>query len=317
MLMPSSAVSGMMLSLVPACSRPTVTTAVSAGETWRATMPWSRVTMCAAMENRVDGGLGAGAVTPLAVQDHLHGVAGGHDRPAGVTDHPGRQRTDMLTEHDARHREPPEQAVIHHVLGAAAQFLGRLEHYEQSPGPGAGGAGEQGRCTQQAGGVHVMPAGVHDRDLFPVLAASAGRAHVRAGRAQSFLDRQGVEVSAQHHHWAVAVAQQPDYPRAADLLGDLEAQRPQRVGDWPGGAVLVQRQLRMLSMQVPVEVRELGTQFPLARPTWVSVHKLSPSGASRPSPCCRYCSAGPVSSPPPGPVCNPPPGPVCRLRTRV
>ncbi len=49
MLMPSSAVSGMMLSLVPACSRPTVTTAASAGETSRATMLWSRVTTFAAI----------------------------------------------------------------------------------------------------------------------------------------------------------------------------------------------------------------------------------------------------------------------------
>ena len=135
----------------------------------------------------------------------------------------------MLAEHDARHREPPEQAVIHHVVGAAAQFLGRLEHYEQGPGPGAGGTGEQGRGTQQAGGVHVMPAGVHHRDLCPVLVASAVRARVR--QAGLFLDGQGVEVSAQHHHRTVAVAQQPDHPGAADLLGDLEAQRPQRVGD--------------------------------------------------------------------------------------
>jgi len=74
-----------------------------------------------------------------------------------------------------------------------------------------------------------MPAGVHHRDLCPVLVASAVRARVR--QAGLFLDGQGVEVSAQHHHRAVAVAQQPDHPCAADLLGDLEAQRPQRVSD--------------------------------------------------------------------------------------
>lgn len=49
MLMPSSAVSGMMLSFVPACRRPTVTTADSAGGTSRATMPWSLVTTFAAI----------------------------------------------------------------------------------------------------------------------------------------------------------------------------------------------------------------------------------------------------------------------------
>jgi hypothetical protein len=36
----------------------------------------------------------------------------------------------------------------------------------------------------------------------------------------------------------------------------------------------------------------------------------SPHPAQTAVPCCRYRSAGPVSSPPPGPVCNPPPGPV-------
>jgi hypothetical protein len=77
----------------------------------------------------------------------------------------------VLAEHDARHRKLPEQAVIHHVPGAAAQ---------------------------------------------------------------------GVEVSAQHHHGTVAVPQQTDHPCAAHLLGDLEAQRPQREGDSPGGALLLQ-----------------------------------------------------------------------------
>ena len=48
-LIPNSALSGMMLSFVPACRRPTVTTAVSAGGTSRATIPCNRVTTLAAM----------------------------------------------------------------------------------------------------------------------------------------------------------------------------------------------------------------------------------------------------------------------------
>ena len=106
--------------------------------------------------------------------------------------------------------------------------------------------------------MHVVAAGVHHRDFGPVLAGGPDRARVR--QAGLLLDGERVEVGPEHHHRTVAVAQQPDDAGAADLLGDLEAQRPQARGHALRGPVLLERQFGML-VQVPVKVREPGAEL--------------------------------------------------------
>ncbi len=156
----------------------------------------------------------------------------------------------MLPEHHVGTRHAREEVIVDHGPCAADRLLGGLDEEDEGPGPAAA-CGREAVCgTQQAGGVHVVPAGVHH---------TVGGAGVRqAGRLG---DRQGVHVSAQQHARPVTVAQDADDAGAADALDHLdhldhleaEVAQPGR-GD-ARGAVLLPGQLGM-RVQVAVDVGE-------------------------------------------------------------
>jgi hypothetical protein len=97
----------------------------------------------------------------------------------------------------------------------------------------------QGGGAGQPGDVHVVAAGVHDRDL------GAGRVRRRGGagvgEAGGLADGQGVHVGPQHHGRPVAVGEQPDDAGAPDLRGDLVALLPQPARGQAGRPPLLER----------------------------------------------------------------------------
>ena len=110
----------MMLSLVPACSSPTVTTAVSAPATSRETTPCSRTTVAAAMStgSTVVSGREPCAPRPCSITCSVSDAA--NAGPGVQPEEPRGQRRHVLAEHDVGPAEPVEQAVLEHRLGAPA-----------------------------------------------------------------------------------------------------------------------------------------------------------------------------------------------------
>ena len=150
----------------------------------------------------------------------------------------------MLGEHDVGLGKPFEQPVIDHVLRAAGELLSGLEDRQHGAGPLTNGLCEQGCGAEQAGRMHIVTAGVHDRDLAPVAVGGAGRAGV--GQSGLLLDGKGVEIGTQQHHPTLPVAQYTDHARTADPLGHLQSRRPQ-AGSHPGRrAMFLQRQFGVL-----------------------------------------------------------------------
>nr|WP_204745394.1 hypothetical protein [Glycomyces paridis] len=85
----------------------------------------------------------------------------------------------MLPEHDRGLREPLEQPVRHHVGRALRELLGGLEGRDDSPRPFLLCGRERFDRADEAGGVHVVPARVHDRHLAPVAVHGGRLARVR------------------------------------------------------------------------------------------------------------------------------------------
>ena len=102
----------------------------------------------------------------------------------------------------------------------------------------------------QPGDVHIVAAGVHDRNRVPVRVGCGGR----AGEPEAGVlpDREGVHVGSQHDGGSVAVAQHPDAPGPADAGAHLAAGPLELLGGLGGRAVLLVRELRM-GMEVAVE----------------------------------------------------------------
>ena len=102
-----------------------------------------------------------GGVAGVAVDDDVDARAGGHDGAGVDHDGAGVEAGPVVVAEDALHGEAFEQAVLQHGLGAAAAFFGGLEDKLDGASPG-GVLHEQCRGAEQAGGVAVMAAGVHD-----------------------------------------------------------------------------------------------------------------------------------------------------------
>jgi len=131
-------------------------------------------------------------------------------------------------------RKQLEEAVLHHLQGAAQAFLGRLEDQVQGAVEGAG-LGQAAGGGEQGGGVAVVTAGVH---ASRVLAGV-----VEAGALQ---DRQGVHVGADAQHLAAAAgAQGADHPGAAQAAMDLVAPAGEGGGHQVAGALFLVTQFGM------------------------------------------------------------------------
>jgi hypothetical protein len=135
---------------------------------------------------------------------------------------------------------------------AAAALFGRLEDELQPALPGArrGLRGQFRGRAEQAGDVHVVPAGVHHRDVGAVrVLRPDGGGVVQAGLLEH---RQRVHVGPQQHRGPGAGLEHADHAGAADPGGHLVAEIPQSFRDDARGPVLGERQLGM-GVQVAVE----------------------------------------------------------------
>lgn len=152
----------------------------------------------------------------------------------------------MLAERDIGARDEPVEAVVDHPLRSVSDFLGRLEQGDHSAAPLFGRHGQKLSGAEQAGDVHVMTTGVHDRSP----ARGDGTGIRQVGR---FADRQGVHVGTEQDRRPVPVGQHADHPGSADPLVDLVAVFPEPGGHQRRGAVLLMGQLG-IGVQIPVEV---------------------------------------------------------------
>ena len=223
---------------------PTVSTAVSVPAISRDTTVCSRITVAAAITTGSTVVSGREPWPPLPCNVIRIESVARERRPRAQREHARGQRGDVLAQHDVRAAEPVVEPVVDHRPGARAELLGGLEHREQRAGPGVPRRRQLRGGADQAADVHVVAAGVGDRDVVPVAVDAAGRAGVlQAGVLQH---RQGVHVGPEQGGGPGAVAQHADDAGAADALGGLEARRPQPLGGDPGGAGLLERQLRVL-----------------------------------------------------------------------
>jgi hypothetical protein len=139
--------------------------------------------------------------------------------------------------------------------------------------------------------VHVVPAGVHHRDLGAIAVLHPPGTRVR--QAGLLKHREGVHVGAQQHGRAVPVREHPDHAGAAHRGRDLVAKASQPFRDDARRPVLGERKLRM-RVQVAVQrgqliqVRDIGHR----KPPWVMTSSPGP-GAT------WYASAGATRTPPP------------------
>lgn len=185
------------------------------------------------------------------VQGEVEGVRGSHHRARAVADDPCGQWPDVLAQHDLGPGEPLEESVVDHPACADGEFLSRLEHHQQCAAPLVTRPREQHGGTGQAGGVHVVTAGVHHRYVAALVVHASHLAGV--GKSGLLLHRQRVEVRAEHDHRPLAVAQYPDHAGDADSLGHLvEARLAQALRQKTGGACLLERELG-ISVQILVE----------------------------------------------------------------
>ncbi|MFB0490379.1 hypothetical protein ABIE45_002965 [Methylobacterium sp. OAE515] len=142
--------------------------------------------------------------------------------------------------------EALEQPVLQHGPGAAAAFLGRLEH-EHRGAVEVAGLGEVAGRADQHRGVPIMAAGVH--------LAGIGRA---VGEVGLLLDGQGVHVGAQADALPVVgtALEQAHHPGAADAAMHLAAEFLEEIGHDAGGAHLLKAELRM-----GVQIAAQGSQL--------------------------------------------------------
>ena len=166
-----SAVSGIMLFVVPAVMRPTVTTAGSNTSTERVTISCSACTISQATGIGSSARYGSLAWPPLPVTVIVERVGRRHDRPAAAAQPARRQRRrDVHRERagDRRRRavgerRDVEQAFLEHEAGAVVALLAGLEHEQHAAGELVAVRGEQLGGADEHRRVGVVAAGVHRR----------------------------------------------------------------------------------------------------------------------------------------------------------
>jgi hypothetical protein len=194
-------------------------------------------------DDRVDGRMRRGAVAALALDENVHAIDVDQRQAFGVADEAVRQaRIAMQTETVVGARETFEQAVLEHLARAGADFLRRLADENQGAAPLFLEARQDARCTDPAGHVHVVAAGVHDADVVAFLVARAQLAGV--GNPGLFNDGQSVHVGANEDRRAVAVLEDADDAMPTDFLGDFEAEGLEFLRQSRGGFLFLVGQFR-------------------------------------------------------------------------
>ncbi len=241
----------MTLPCVPPWIEPTVITTGSIGLFSRETTVCSASTM---REARTTGstvlcGIAACPPRPKTVIVTASDI----DRKAAgmIADRPRRHRVVVVQrQRDVRPREAGEQAVVQDRQRPAAPLFGRLGEQHQRPVPRVPVFGHHPRGPAPGRHVDVVAARVHDVRGLP-----AGVGYDRLARERQpclLLDRERVELGAQHHGRTVAVLQDGHDARAADARRHVVSQRGGPRRQQPGRARLLERQLGM-AVQVDVQ----------------------------------------------------------------
>ncbi len=152
-------------------------------------------------------------------------------------------------------REASEEPVFQHGGGAANTLFGGLSDKDESSMPAIFVLRKESCSADADGHVQVVPAGVHDRNVGPLIVF--GHDVTRIRQAGLFRDGQRVEFRSNHHCRSITILENAYHSRATDSGGDLETKLAQMVRHGLGGLHLVQRKLRV-AMQVHVEGFDLG-----------------------------------------------------------
>lgn len=150
-----------------------------------------------------------------------------------------------------------EQAVGEHGTRPGTLLLGGLADHEQRAAPLSPGASQQRRRADPGGHVHVVPARVHHRDGIAGLVLDRHVAGV--GQAGLLLDREGVQIRAQHDGWPLAVAQDTDDAMSPDPARDFKPELVELRGQLARRRFLMEGKLRG-SVQVQVELLQLRVE---------------------------------------------------------
>jgi hypothetical protein len=254
--------SEMMLLLEPASTRPTVSTANSPGATSRETTVCNRMTI---EEASTTGSTDSCGIEPWLPRPHTvtrmlsplerNGPGRTPSRPAGKGSTCWASATSGFGIRSAR----PASSITSAPSASSSAGWNRAMYV---PFQASGVSASRRGSPEQARHVHIVPAGVHDRnhDAVPI-----GRV-IRAGIRQPchFLHGQGIHVGAHEHDRPVSVAQDADDTGRADLLVHVVAEPAQCVGDQGRGLDLLVAELGMLVERL-VEVLLPGSDRLLPR----------------------------------------------------
>mmetsp|Transcript_70481 Transcript_70481/g.166212 ORF Transcript_70481/g.166212 Transcript_70481/m.166212 type:complete len:304 (+) Transcript_70481:1718-2629(+) len=200
----------------------------------------------AGRRHRVQAQVRHGRVRSLAAQRDLELIAAREHRAALQRELAGLHAGPVVRAEHGLHRELLEQAVLDHLAGAAAAFLGGLED-EVDRAVEVAMRGQVLGGRQQHRGVAVVATGVHAAEV-----AAGVRELVALGH------RQRVDVGAQAHRTVrAAVLDDADDAGGAEAAVDGDAPVGQRLRDDVGSALLVEAEFRVL-VQVAADGGDLG-----------------------------------------------------------
>ena len=206
-------------------------------------------------DDRVHAQPRRGAVCLAAEHGDLQLVAAGHGRAGAIAEHARGQARGHVQAEDGARRGLVQRAFGDHHLRAAVfafgrHLLGGLEDELHAAAQLRTQPGQDLRHAHQDGDVAVVPAGVHDADLFavPLAARLAGK-----GQVHFLAHRQAVHVGAQRHHRAgQRPLEQAHHAGVGHARAHLvQAQRAQVIGDHAGGAELAVAQFGVLMQIAP------------------------------------------------------------------
>src|SRR3954462_4778545 len=208
----------MMLLLEPTAILPTVSTTKSPGFVSRDTIVCSRSTTCDASTtvSTLLCGIEPCAPFPWRVIRMLSPAES--TGPVCVPDSARRECKHVLGERDIGLGNPIAQPIVHHRLGTAGNFFGRLKQRDERAAPRAARLREEFRGAEQTRHMRIMTTRVAHIDRSAIL---CGRSRRRVWQAGGFFHRKRVHVCPREHSAALSTTQNADDTCPADPFEDL------------------------------------------------------------------------------------------------
>ncbi len=189
--------------------------------------------------DRVPARMRRRAMRAYSVDGDVDAVGGAVHQRIGAAHGPGaHSRIDVEGERVIGPGEAGVEAVGEHRPGAADPLLGGLGDEQDRSAPPVLRGRQLAGGADQRGDVDVVAAGMHHRHFEPVDPGLAGRRGI--SETGLLLHRQPVHVGADQHGRPFAVAHDRDHARSADAFRHRRALGAQRLGEDPGGSVLLE-----------------------------------------------------------------------------